>query len=185
MGSVRTHRPVLCFLAAFSRHIDALDWARRKTAEAWGPIALASPILPFTETAFYEASMGPSLQIQLLGFEQLIDPAALVARKHEANAWEVEFRDSHPFDEPRPLNLDPGYVSEAKLILASTKDRDHRIYLDQGIFAEGTLYFQKGQWQSRPWTYPNYRRNDYQQFLTACRDYLRDRYRREKVAGSQ
>jgi hypothetical protein len=46
--------------------------------------------------------------------------------------------------EPRPLNLDPGYLTEAKLVLATTKDRNHRLYLDRGIFAEVTLCYQRG-----------------------------------------
>ena len=73
------------------------------------------------------------------------------------------------------LGFDPGYLTEAKLILASTKDRDHRIYLDRGIFAENTLYFHAGSWQKRPWTYPDYQRADYHQFLLRCREYYRAR----------
>ena len=74
--------------------------------------------------------------------------------------------------------IDPGYVTEAKLILASTKDRDHRIYLDRGVFAENTLFYHAGAWKKRPWTYPDYQRADYHQFLTRCRDYYRQRLRK-------
>jgi hypothetical protein len=59
--------------------------------------------------------------------------------------------------------------------LASTKDRDHRIYLDRGIYAENTLFFHRGAWQPRRWTYPDYRRADYHQFFMDCRKYLRSR----------
>jgi hypothetical protein len=80
----------------------------------------------------------------------------------------------HPCPESRPLNLDPGYLTEAKLVLASTKDRDHRVYLDRGIYAEVTLHYQRGRgWQPRPWTYPDYRSEPYLQFFTRCRQYLR------------
>jgi hypothetical protein len=95
----------------------------------------------------------------------------------QANAWEEEYRASAEHSESRPLNIDPGYLTEAKLVLASTKDRDHRIYLSQGIFAEVTLHFARGGWQARPWTYPDYQRADYHAFFTTCRDYLRQRYR--------
>ena len=61
-----------------------------------------------------------------------IDPAELPLLKRRSNDWETEYRDSHPHPEARPLNLDPGYLTEAKLVLATTKDRDHRIYLSQG-----------------------------------------------------
>ena len=177
MGEIRVHRPVLGILAAFSRHDVALAWARATATAAWGPVTLESPAFAFQETRFYEATMGPDLRKILLAFERLIDPAELVPRKHQTNAWEQQYRRENHHAEVRPLNLDPGYLTEAKLILASTKDRDHRIYLDHGIYAEGTLYYQKGGWQHRPWTYPDYQRSDYHQFLDRCREYLRARYR--------
>ena len=106
-----------------------------------------------------------------------------------AGGWGDEFdlRDLHLVADPsgdeveRPLNLDPGYLSEAKLVLATTKDRDHRIYLGQGIFAECTLYFHKQQWQPRDWTYPDFCSTPYRSFLAECRDYLGERYRQGDV----
>ena len=74
--------------------------------------------------------------------------------------------------EPRPLNLDPGYITPAKLVLASTKDHAHRIYLRDGIFAEVTLVYRQRKWQPLEWTYPDYRRDDYQRFFTQCREWL-------------
>jgi hypothetical protein len=122
--------------------------------------------------------MGSGLKKVIWGFEQLIDPARLVDRKLQANAWERQYRDEAGTSESRPLNLDPGYLTLAKLVLASTKDRDHRLHLQHGVFAENTLFFREGAWCARPWTYPDYRRSDYHQFLMLCRDYLRERYRR-------
>ena len=75
----------------------------------------------------------------------------------------------------RPLNLDPGYLTEEKLVLASTKDHAHRIYLARGIYAEVTLHYQGGRWQSHDWTYPDFQRDDYHIFFTQCRDFLRRR----------
>lgn len=177
MGDVISQRPVLLIAAVFSRHVAALDWARARFAAARGPIALESPHFEHRETTYYEKSMGPDLRKMFLASETLIDPGALPDLKLEANRWEEEYRDSHSHDEARPLNIDPGYITEAKLVLASTKDRDHRIYLAHGIFAEVTLHFARGIWQTRPWTYPDYQRADYHEFFTRCREYLRGRYR--------
>lgn len=177
MGQIVPHRPVLLVVAAFSRYREALDWARTTLSESCGPVALESPRFEHTETEFYTATMGAGLLKTFYAFERLIDPAAIVDLKHRSNAWEDEYQATHRHPEPRPLNLDPGYLTEAKLVLATTKDRDHRLYLDRGIFAEGTLYFHRGAWQPRPWTYPDYRRDDYHRFFLACRDYLRQRYR--------
>jgi len=177
MGDVIRQRPVLLIAAVFSRHPAALQWARERFATAWRGIALESDCFEHRETTYYEKSMGADLQKQFFAGEQLIDPGQLPELKLQSNRWEEEYRDGQQHGEARPLNIDPGYLTEAKLVLASTKDRDHRLYLSQGIFAEVTLHFARGVWQTRPWTYPDYQRADYHAFFTRCREYLRERYR--------
>jgi hypothetical protein len=176
MGDIIPHRPVLLIMAAFSRYGAALEWGRAKAESCWGRVALASETFDHDETTYYEKSMGAGLKKVFWAFERLIDPARLVDCKLQTNEWEAEYRKLATHPEERPLNLDPGYLTEAKLVLASTKDRDHRLYLDRGIYAEGTIYFSRGAWQIRPWTYPDYQRADYHQFFTRCREYLRGRY---------
>jgi hypothetical protein len=175
MGEPHRHAPVLLLLAAFSRHDAALDWALRRAVECWGPIALRSDRFDFLETRYYESAMGPDLKKVLVVFSELMDPADLPRFKLQSNHWEQQYAAESGMAEPRPLNLDPGYLTEAKLVLASTKDRDHRIYLAEGVFAENTLFYRGGAWQSRPWTYPDYQRADYHQFLERCREYYRQR----------
>ena len=176
MADPQPHRPVLRILAAFSRHSVALEWARQTAKGVWGAVALESEPFDHRETNYYEATMGTDLRKTFFAFESLMDPVGLVAWKEITNKWEGEYQQLGGHPEARPLNLDPGYLTEAKLILASTKDRDHRIYLDRGIYAENTLYFHHGAWRPRPWTYPDYLRADYHQFFGRCRDYLRRKY---------
>jgi len=176
MAAIQPHRPVLPILAAFSRYPDAIDWARRVAERAWGPVALQSELFDHRETNYYEPTMGTDLKKAFFAFESLADPADLVLWKERSNQWEMDYQRLGRHCEPRPLNLDPGYLTEAKLILASTKDRDHRIYLSRGIYAENTLYFHHGAWEPRPWTYPDYRRADYHEFFGRCREFLRQKY---------
>ena len=167
------HTPALFVMATFSRFDDASGWGRQRAIDQWGPIALESEVFQFDQTTYYEKSMGEGLTKRLWGFRDLIDPAVLPDRKLLTDQWEVELAASQDWEVPRPLNLDPGYLTEAKLVLASTKDRDHRIYLRDGIFAEGTIYFHKGAWRTRPWTYPDFQLEGYHEFFTRCREYLR------------
>ncbi|MBI3463512.1 MAG: DUF4416 family protein [Planctomycetes bacterium] len=175
---------MMLVLVAFSRHGEALDWARRRAEATWGPILLTSPPFAFTETDYYERSMGTGLTKQFFAFERLIDAARLIEIKLETNCWESEYAASGDKPEPRPLNLDPGYLTLAKFVLASTKDHAHRVYLGRGIYAEVTLHYKHDQWQHREWTFPDYRRADYQQFLEECRRELRRQLRRRGTADN-
>ncbi|MEN6452432.1 MAG: DUF4416 family protein [Thermoguttaceae bacterium] len=178
MGQPTPHDPVLLLLAAFSRHEEALDWARERAVETWGPIALESPRFDFAETHYYDATMGPGLQKQFFVFQRPFEPERLVDVKLLTNDWEEEYaartrQDAASPGEPRPLNLDPGYLTLGKLVLASTKDFAHRIYLGRGIYAEVTLQYRHKRWQHHEYTFPDYRRADYQAFFTECREVLR------------
>lgn len=178
MGDTQNHLPVLLVAAVSSRYESAIDdWFVETANAAWGPIALASPMFDFTETNYYAESMGTDLKKKLFAFESLIDPAHIVKSKHESNKWEQAFVSQFDYPEERPINIDPGYLTEAKLVLATTKDRDHRIYLSDGIFAEITLYYRRSVWEKSRWTYPDFQRSDFHEFLNECRRYLRGRTR--------
>ncbi len=179
MGHVADHSPVLLVAAAFSRYPEALDWTRETIAARWGPIALESPRFEFVETDYYAPTMGAGLRKTFFSCRTLIDPARLADFKLAANAWELEYAALGRHTEARPLNIDPGYITLAKLVLASTKDHAHRIYLCDGIYAEVTLHFQDRQWQDHLWTFPDYRRADYQEFFTQCRGWLKENRPRE------
>jgi len=172
MGQVQPPAPVLLVLAASSQYEEALEWARDRCAAEHGPIALVSNAFDFTETDYYAATMGSDLKKQFFSFERLVDPAALAEIKRQTNVWESEYAALGRHPELRPLNLDPGYLTPAKLVLASTKDHAHRIYLRDGIHAEVTLTYRQRHWQPMEWTYPDYRRADYRQFFTRCRERL-------------
>lgn len=210
MGRASHHLPVLPLVVAFSQHADARDWARDQVETRWGPVALVSPRFEFSETDYYAPSMGQGLELEIWALERLMAPEELPERKIQTNAWEVAYAQRGdagaertaasvaPAGQagepaavrramngagtgvPRPLNLDPGYLTLAKLVLASTKDHSHRLYLGEGIYAEVTLNYVSGRWQPLPWTYPNYRRDDYQRFLDRCRQQYAERLREER-----
>jgi hypothetical protein len=136
-------------------------------------VALASPAFDFGETDFYRASMGDGLKKQFFVFDRSLDPAELSDIKLQTNRWEAEYAELGNHSEERPLNLDPGYITLAKLVLASTKDHAHRLYLGRGIFAEITLQYRARGWRPFEWTYPDYRRADFQEFFTQCREHLK------------
>lgn len=173
MGSISKPKPVVLFTAISSADEKAIRWGREALEDRWGPIELQSSIFNFDQTKFYQKQMGDDLRKQFVAFKNLVDPAFIVDAKLFSNQLEQEYREIAATELNRPINIDPGYVTEAKLVLATTKDRDHRIYLDRGILAEITSYYQGHHWQTSRWTYPDYNTPLCHQFLTQCRDYLR------------
>jgi hypothetical protein len=173
MGLITLPPPVLPLLAVTSSHEEAFAWAQARFVAHFGPLQDASPRFAFDQTDYYTPTMGRDLLKQFLVPRALSDPGQLSQWKLLTNAWEEAFRAGGEFAESRPLNLDPGYISQDKLVLASTKNHAHRLYLGEGIYAEVTLQFRARAWQTCPWTYPDYQRPEYHAFFLACRDYLR------------
>jgi hypothetical protein len=173
----------LLVVAAFSRHADALDWARQRLESALGPVALSGEPFAFDQTDYYQPSMGAGLRKVLWAFRDLIDPASLPDLKLATNAIEQELLGQRKYPEPRPINLDPGYLVHGKFLLATTKDQAHRVYLRDGIFAEVTLHFQAGSFRPWPWTYADYRLDQVVSFLNAARQWYREAAGTQHPAG--
>jgi hypothetical protein len=175
MAHPRPSAPVLLVVAAFSRHAEALAWGRRELEAAFGPVALAGPVYPFTQTAYYEPTMGPGLQKQIFAFDRLLPAEALADVKLRTNALEAQLAQAGHYPEPRPLNLDPGVLTLGKFLLATTKDQAYRVHLRDGIFAEVTLHFESGAFVPWPWTYADYRQPLVLNFLRQARAFYRQR----------
>lgn len=170
MAEPRLPLPALLVVAAFSRHEAALAWARQRLEEAYGPVALASPLYDFDQTTYYEPTMGPHLRKGFFAFSSLVEPDCLAAVKRATNGLEGELAATGTYPEPRPLNLDPGLLTLGKFVLATTKDQAHRVYLRDGIFAEVTLRYRDGAFEPWPWTYADYRQDDVRAFLRVARE---------------
>ena len=141
MSATRFIEPVVRFCAVITRHDAARQWAVARSGRPLGHATIRSPEIPFEAGGYYTPSMGSGLQKSLIAVADFTDPGGLADWKNETNQWEQEYTESSQHEEERPLNLDPGYMTQAKLVLATTKDRDHRLYLRDGMFAEVTLTY--------------------------------------------
>jgi hypothetical protein len=124
--------------------------------------------------------MGDALQRKFIAFERLISPEALVRIKLAANARELTLSRAAAVDAPRRINLDPGYLDATKLVLASTKDQAHRLYLSQGIYAEVTLLYHHKAFHPFIYTYEDYRWPETQAFLQKLRKHYLEQLRTSK-----
>ncbi len=158
--------PARLFCAVLAGDRPLLAEARAALAGTSGEIALESEVWPFSYSDYYEPEMGTDLLRQYLVFSRAIDPGELAAIKLHTIALEEQFTDEAGC---RRVNLDPGYLTPAKLVLASTKNYSHRIYLSDGIYAEITLTFKRGDVVTYPWTYADYAGPEARRFLLDAR----------------
>ncbi len=139
----------------FSVFAPAGNWindAIRRLSVLYGPPDYVGAQIPFDDTAYYAPEMGRTLVRRFLSMEKLIRPEHLPDIKRTTNGIE----DASQVDGRRRVNIDPGYLSQAHLILATGKGYTHRPYLRDGIYADLTLIYQTKKFCSLPWTYPDY-----------------------------
>jgi hypothetical protein len=144
---------------------------RAELEACFGPADLQSPSMEFEFTRYYQPQMGEGLRRTFFSFARLIDPAELAGIKLATNAIEERYRDGG-WPVGRPVNLDPGYLELGKLVLASTKNHCHRIYLRDGIYAEVTLVYRDKAFRGFEWTFPDYRTEEYHRFFLEARKLL-------------
>ncbi len=138
----------------------------------FGCVEARSDIFGFDVTDYYEEEMGGDLKRIFYSFAELIDPAAIVDVKIAANRIEEGFAR----EGKRRVNIDPGYVDYYKLVLASAKFQGQKIHLGKGVYADPTLYYDKG-WKSYDWGFPDFKSGRYDEFLTGVRRSYRQKIR--------
>lgn len=134
-------------------HQEDIGKAEERLCKEFGEIDCRFSPVPFTHTDYYNDEMGEGVLRSWVSFRGFVDQESLSDVKLLTNRIEEEF--ARP-NGTRTVNLDPGLIDESKLILASTKNYAHRIYIGKGIYAEITLTFRQGSFQTIPWTYPDY-----------------------------
>ncbi len=152
MGIRQAPDPVKLIIGILAASPQALAEVRGRLIALWGTIDGESPAIPFSFTGYYENEMGSGLLRQWVSFDRLIEQDELSAIKVTTNALE----DERALSGKRTVNLDPGYLTLSRLVLASTKDFSHRIYLARGVYGEVTLIYKAGRFEALPWTYPDY-----------------------------
>jgi len=143
---------VLLISSLFSPDRAIIDRAVAHISETYGPVEWVSPEMFFDRTRYYAGEMGWPLYRRFVSFEELIPPDTLADAKLATNAVESRYL----IQGNRQVNIDPGYISAERLVLATGKNYVHRIYLAHGIYADLTLIFKKGGFRPLEWTYRDY-----------------------------
>lgn len=152
MSKPTAAEPVKLLFSVLATKVALLNEAITILSAVYGQLDFISVIMSFDYTDYYCVEMGDNLVRRFISMERLIKPEILPDIKLATN----DIEDRSALDKRRQINIDPGYISKAHLILATGKGYTHRPYLRDGIYADLTLIYQGKKFCPLPWTYPDY-----------------------------
>lgn len=152
MSTPKPPQPAKLVIGLFTKNKSLLAPIAEELVRSFGAVDMMSRWLPFDYTSYYEAEMGSPLFRRMLTFKTLIEQDQLPQIKLATNAIEQKYLT----DSRREVNIDPGYMLHERFVLATGKNFTHRIYIGHRVYADLTLIYQKGDFRTLPWTYPDY-----------------------------
>jgi hypothetical protein len=174
MGKCVPFKEVKLFCGLLAVHGPAAEKAIALLVERLAPLDSRSAQIPFIVTDYYREEMGDPLFRQFVSFQGLLAPEKLPEIKRFTNR--LEKRLSHAGK--RTVNIDPGFISDANVIIATCKNHYHRVPLRQGIYAHLEYVLKNKQLHCLPWTYPDFQ-------SAAYLDYFRKLYALFKSDGKK
>jgi hypothetical protein len=172
MAEIKEPQKVLLLIGLIFVKDFELDKVLNELKNDLGSILMTSNTISFTHTTYYNKEMGSKLMRQWVVFDKLIIPDTLVQLKHTTNSIEKKYLNERG---GRKINIDPGILSLSNLILASTKNFSHRIYLGKGIYAEVTLIYKNKTFTPLEWTYPDHQEEIAIELFEKAREVLKKR----------
>ena len=169
MGSPREPPPAKYFVALLSSEVNLLTAVEADLTPILGAVDGRSEVWPWNVSRYYESEMGAGLLRRFVSFLPLGSPGKLAEIKLQTQQVEAKYWTREASREGRRVNVDPGYCEAGKVVLASTKNANHRIYLNSGIFAEATLVYYEGVFHDGLRTYADYRWPETLCFFNALR----------------
>ena len=170
MGKLEEHKPVKLVTSLIYKDDTVCENAEKALKDLYGSTEPAEKTWPFDFTDYYTEEMGSPLKRKVICFKDLVSAAGVAEIKVETNRIEGLFSDNSK----RRVNIDPGYVTAAKLVLLTTKDYNHRVCIGKKIFAEVTLFFREGTFEAWPWTYPDYSSEEMIEYFNGIRQIYMD-----------
>ena len=178
MGALLEQKPVKLIVSILYKDESFLIEAETFLVREYGAKEHLEAVFPFNFTDYYEKEFGEDLKRKVICFRKLVNLEASGEIKVFTNKIEDKLTKEK---NKRAVNIDPGYVTEAKLVLFTTKDYSHRIYLGDKIFAEVTLHFQNNSFRSWPWSYPDYASKEMVEYFNKVRKVYMDDIKNDNI----
>lgn len=137
MGVPRSKpEPVMLFAGCLYSDPVYLTRAKDELIRLFGKISIQSEEAGW-HSQYYKEELGFPILRRFLFFDALVDPGDIALIKIKTNEIESGLSEMGK----RKVNIDPGYLTPARVVLVSTKDYAHRLYLKKGIYGEVTMIY--------------------------------------------
>lgn len=167
MSNVRDNPiPVKVFVGMVSSDAALFEEVGAKLEDTLGPSDMRSPVWSWNHTNYYLKEMGSGLKRQFIFFKRLVNPGIMPDLKLKTIEMENMYINANG---GRKINLDPGYLDSARVLLVSSKDFSHRVYIGKGVYGEVTLVYSGNDFQILPYTYPDFRLREYRDLFKEAR----------------
>lgn len=161
MATERDFLPVKLFCGFIYREEIRYSETRNILIDKFGESDIETDPIVFDNTSYYNSEMGTPLYRRFISFKALISPSDLPDIKILTNSLERDFSNNSR----REVNLDPGYLSDANIIIGTAKNHYHRVPLDKGIYAHIEYMLRKDEFITMEWTYPDFKKPEYMAFF--------------------
>jgi len=157
----------LLFSGILYADVDYQKRALEALTSGFGPLRHVSKEIVW-HSDHYAAELGSPIMRQFVFFRDIIWQDDLRDIKNLTRSMEKDLA----VDGRRKVNLDPGILAPARVVLATTKDYAHRIYLGEGIFADTTLLFRDGGFRPAEFAYSDYTQDSVLNLFSSMREEL-------------
>lgn len=174
---LKTPEPVKFLLAITSNQEKMATTVLNEFKTDFGIVDSQSGVFPFNHTNYYEKEMGSGLSKEFYSFKVINEPEYLAQMKIKA----TEIEGNSLTGGNRTVNIDPAYLELSKLVVASSKNFSHRIYIGKGVFGDIQLQYRAAKFIGNPWTYPDYLTSQSLSFFTKVRTIYQSQLKEEHV----
>lgn len=165
MGLPSEPNPVKLFFAILFSDEEKLSEAKKLISQNIGNADFKSRVFDFNETDYYKPEMGENIKRIFFSIEKLIKPDEIV----DVKKYSTELESILSIEGKRKINIDPGYIDFNKVVLATYKGSGCKVYIRDGIWIDIILRYEKGSFQSFPWTFPDFASGKYFSTLISIR----------------
>lgn len=171
MGKTEQPAPALLFAGILYNDDNCLSAAKKTLIENYGNCILEIPSFPWNYSEYYNKEFGNNIIRTFMFFEKLISPEQIIDIKLQTNQIEESLSEKGK----RKVNIDPGYLTLSNIVLATTKNYSHRIYLGKGIYGEVTLIYKNNTYSPYIFTYQDYQDEKSIKMFLEIRKYLKQK----------